>query len=160
LNFTMKPSGWQGRLASAGLVAALASSGCGGGSGLLPPASPEAAVRTFLNAVKANNLPAMSEVWGSSRGPAKGYMKRDELDQRLTVIRTYLDHEQFEILPSQSGLPAADGRRRVQVRLTRKGCTPVVPFTVAPYRGGWLVADIDLAAAGNPQRSCLPPEAR
>lgn len=117
-------------------------------------------MRSFLNAVKANNLAAMSEVWGSSRGPARIYMKQSELEQRLTIIRTYLEHEEFEILPSQSGIPVAEGRRGVQVRLTRKGCTPVVPFTLAPYRGGWLVADIDLAAAGNPKRSCLPPEGR
>ncbi len=161
LNFTMRllaPQGWP---ASAWVLAALlGAAGCGSGAGLMPPASPEAAVRSFLNAVKANNLAAMSEVWGSSRGPARTYMKQGELDQRLAIIRAYLEHEQFEILPSQSGVPVAEGRRGVQVRLTRNGCTPVVPFTVAPYRGGWLVADIDLAAAGNPKRSCLPPEGR
>lgn len=130
---------------------------CGGPRTVVAPVSPEAAVRGFLNAVRANSLIAMSELWGSPRGPARSYMKRDELDQRLTVIRTYLNHETFEILESQGALPVGpDGRRSLQVRLTRRGCTPVVPFAVVPYGGGWLVSDIDLSAAGNPQRSCPP----
>ncbi len=141
-------------------LAALLLAACGGPGGTVPsPASPEAAVRSFLNAVKANSLSAMAQSWGSSRGPASSYMERAELDQRLTVIRAFLEHERFEILETQAGGTAvADGRRTVKVRLARKGCTPVVPFTVAPYRGGWLVTDIDLSAAGNPQRTC-PPDA-
>jgi hypothetical protein len=114
-------------------------------------------VRSFLNAVKANSLSAMGETWGSGRGPAVGYMDRAELEQRLTVIRTFLEHEKFEILESQASVvPGSEQKRVVQVRLTRKGCQPVVPFTVIPYGGGWLVTDIDLSAAGNPQRPCPP----
>lgn len=139
---------------------ALAVWACGGHSTILAPTSPEAAVRSFLNAVHANSLSAMSELWGSSRGPARSYMNGHEMEQRLTIIQTYLQHERFEILESQSG-PAlgVDGRRSVKAQLLRRGCQPVVPFTLVPYGGGWLVSDIDLSAAGNPQRSCPPPGA-
>lgn len=132
---------------------------CGGPrTGAPAPVSPEAAVRSFLNAVKANSLSAMAETWGTARGPAVGYMDRTELEQRLMVIRAYLDHESFEILGSPpTDLAQQNAQRRVvQVRLTRKGCQPVVPFTVIPYGRGWLVTDIDLSAAGNPQRPCPP----
>lgn len=157
LNFTMTPGQTQGFRAGLLAAAALLLVACGGPQSVAAPASPEAAVRGFLNAVRANSLLAMSEVWGSARGPARRYMRRDEVDQRLAVIRAYLDHERFEILESQAVLPPGpDGRRSLQVRLTRRGCTPVVPFTVVPYGGGWLVSDIDLAAAGNPQRRCPP----
>jgi hypothetical protein len=160
LNITMTPAQTQGFRAAALAATALLIVACGGPQSVAAPASPEASVRGFLNAVKANSLAAMSELWGSARGPARTYMNREELDQRLTVIRTYLAHERFEILESQSALPPGpDGRRSLQVRLTRNGCTPVVPFTVVPYRGGWLVSDIDLSAAGNPQRRCAPQDA-
>lgn len=110
-----------------------------------------------MNAVKAQSLAGMGSLWGSNRGPANSYMAREELEQRLTVIRTYLAHEQYELLePQADAMPAAD-RRVVQVRLTRNGCTPVVPFTMVRYGTGWLVAEIDLAAAGNPQRRCTAP---
>jgi hypothetical protein len=156
LNFTMKATATQGSRLSGLVLAVLALAACGRSSTVPLPASPEAAVRGFLDAVNANSLPRMSELWGSARGPARGYMKRDELDQRLTIIRSYLRYEKFEILESQ-GMPSGSGNERtVRVRLQRNGCTPVVPFTVAPYQGGWLVSNIDLAQAGNPARHCTP----
>lgn len=110
-----------------------------------------------MNAVRANSLRTMGELWGSSRGPASTYMRADELEQRLVVIRTFLEHEQFELLEPQVGALRGDGREQViQVRLTRKGCTPVVPVTLVPYRRGWLISSVDLAAAGNPARRCPP----
>ncbi len=127
---------------------------CGGGRETLAPSSPEAAVRNFMNAVRVNSLSTMGELWGSSRGPAKSYLPANELEQRLIVIRTYLDHESFEILEPQSSVPRAANQRIVEVRLTRKGCRPVVPFTLVSYKGGWLISNIDIAAAGNPARSC------
>jgi hypothetical protein len=130
---------------------------CGSRASAPAPVSPEAAVRSFLNAVKANSFSAMGETWGSARGPAVGYMDPTELEQRLTVIRTFLEHDSFEILGSPPGLgPENPPKRVVQVRLIRKGCQPVVPFTVIPYGNGWLVSDIDLSAAGNPRRPCPP----
>ncbi|NIM48468.1 MAG: hypothetical protein GTN62_02135 [Gemmatimonadales bacterium] len=126
------------------------------------PADPEAAVRAFLGAVRANSLVAMGEIWGGSRGPASAYMDPAELEQRLTVMRIYLEHEQYEILPpGESGITGDRSRERiVRVQLTRKGCTPVVPFTVVKWRDGWLVSNFDIAAAGNPARSCEPGETR
>ena len=121
-----------------------------------PPASPEAAVRGFLDAVSANSLSRMGELWGSSRGPARSYMKHDELEQRLTIIRTYLQHDKYEILESQGAPATLAGGRTVRVRLDRGGCAPVVPFTLVPYAGGWLISNIDLAQAGNPARRCAP----
>jgi hypothetical protein len=85
-------------------------------------------------------------------------MDQATLEQRLTVIRIYLEHEDFAIVPGDpvAGVNIEAGERAVFVRITRKGCTPTVPFTLVPYRGGWLVRSIDLAAAGNPSRRCEP----
>ena len=138
------------------VLAMLVLAACGRTSTVPPPSSPEAAVRGFLDAISANSLTRMGELWGSSRGPARGYMKRAELEERLTIIRTYLQHDKYEILASQGLPPAVAGERTVRVRLERKGCTPVVPFTLVPYAGGWLVSNIDLAQAGNPARRCAP----
>jgi len=102
-------------------VATVLVAACGGhAAGGPAPVSPEAAVRSFLNAVKANSLPGMGEAWGSSRGPAASYMERTEMDQRLTVIRAFLEHERFEILGTQAAVPPGSDRKRiVKVRLTR-----------------------------------------
>jgi hypothetical protein len=129
---------------------------CGGHrlGGNSAPSDPEAAVRAFLNAVHANSIAGLRELWGTERGPAARSMGGRELDQRLTVMRTYLAHERFEIVEANAVDPANIAQRVVRVRLMRKGCQQVVPFTLAAWHNGWLVKSVDLAAAGNPARPC------
>ena len=137
------------------LISILACAACAGkrtDAGNLP-SDPAAAVREFLTAVKANDLTAMGDVWGSSRGPANTWMKNDELQKRLTVMRAVLVHDSFAIDPGTFPGNASE-ERVVRVRLTRGNCTPVVPFTAREYRGRWIVSAIDLEAAGNPARPC------
>lgn len=113
------------------------------------------AVRLFLNALREGGLRTMSELWGSDRGPAATYMKDEELEKRLTLIRVYLQHERFELVPDNTGQLGSGRTLTIQVRLFRRGCEPVVPFRLVRYRQGWLITDIDLGAAGNPQRRCV-----
>ncbi len=130
---------------------------CGGGSpeSVVPaPAEPEAAIREFMSAIAAQNLDDMAGLWGGERGPALRYMDRTELHQRLTVIRIYLEHERYDILPPSLSATPQPGRRHYQVRLENKGCRPVVPFTLIRYREGWLVNSVDLGAVGNPAKRC------
>ena len=109
-----------------------------------------------MSAVRAGDLDAMGRLWGTADGPAAHRMDGGELERRLTVMRIYLQHEEYSIVTGARDptIRLRRGERVVSVRITRKGCTPVVPFTVTPYRGGWLVRDVKLEAAGNPARSC------
>ena len=129
-----------------------------GGAGSPQPANPEATVIEFLSAVRNQDMAAMERMWGSSMGLASDQMDTQTLQQRLTVIRIYLEHEEYAIVPQPRDMlvEKQSNEQVVYVRLTRKGCTPVVPFTVAPYRRSWLVRNIDLGAAGNPERRCQP----
>ena len=139
---------------SLGPLALLALGACGGGSRLAPtaPVEPEAAIRGFMDAVKANSFVAMSELWGTSKGPAVRWMDRQLLDQRLTVMHAYLVHETFEIHPPKASRSQAQGERAFEVTITRKGCSSAVPFTLVAFGGGWLVKAVDLGAAGTPPR--------
>ncbi len=128
--------------------------GCSRSGSYPAPAEPEAAVRAFMNAVAANSMVAMGELWGTSRGPAVGFMDRDQLEKRLTVIRAYLEHERFEIIGTSTSVSGNADERQLQVRIVRRGCTPVVPMTMVRYRSGWLVSDVNLEAAGNPAQTC------
>jgi hypothetical protein len=136
------------------LILAAAAAGCKPPATNVAPSEPVAAVERLLAGVQANDLQAMGEAWGSSRGPANRWMETEERHKRLTIIRSFLAHESFAfeergILPGNS-----PNERVVRVRLTRRGCKPVVPFTTVRYGGGWIVSAIDLEAAGNPARSC------
>lgn len=134
----------------------LATSACGGKrvdpAGL--PTEPEAAVREFMAGVRANDLVVMGGVWGSNKGPASAWMPADELQKRLTVIRSYLTHATWDLEPGGALPGHSSSERIVRVRLNRDGCAPVVPFTTLQYRGRWIVSAIDLDAAGNPARPC------
>ena len=127
-----------------------------GGAGSPQPANPEATVIEFLSAVRNQDMGALEQLWGSSAGLATDQMDTHTLQQRLTVIRIYLEHEEYAIVPQPRDMlvEKRSNEQVVYVRLTRKGCTPVVPFTVAPYRGAWLGRYIDLEAAGHPERTC------
>jgi hypothetical protein len=129
---------------------------CSRGGNVPAPTEPEAAIRGFMNAVRANSIIAMGEYWGTSRGPAVRIMDRTEMEQRLTVIRTYLTHDSFEFTERNVPAPAGGGQRILDVRIVRGNCRPVVPFTVVRSGSGWLVQAIDLSAAGNPARPCPP----
>ncbi len=135
-------------------VGSCSSGGGGGGGGAAAPSSPEATVDAFMNAVRANSLVGMADLWGSDRGRVKNYMNPDEVERRLTVMRIYLENEEYEILAPGAQMGLDEKQRIVRVQLTRMGCRPVVPFTVTRFGNGWLVSNVDLAAAGNPARAC------
>ncbi len=134
---------------------------CGGGSpvpdGIAPQPIPEQAVEMFMAAVKARSFATMGELWGTaSDGPVNRTMDADERSKRLAVIQAYLVHETYEILPPDVTQSTTDRSVHFRVRLTRRGCTPTVPFTLARHRQGWLITNIDLGAAGTPTRQCVP----
>lgn len=158
MNFTMSTRIAQalGALGVAVLGASLISCASGGSAAVPPPADPAATVVSFLDAVKAGDLARMAQLWGGSRGLAADRIDATQLEQRLTVISIYLEHEEYAIVAG-TGDPTVllqPGERLVRVRLTRKGCEPVVPFTLTPYQGGWLIRNIRLEDAGNPARVC------
>ncbi len=137
------------------LALALIIGACGGkDTTTVPtPIDPESAIQGFMGAVRAQDLRGMANLWGTSKGPASKTMKSEELRRRLSVIQVYLVHDSFEILPAIVSTTDG-GKRDFVVRITRRGCTPSIPFSLVRYGGGWLVNSVDLAAAGNPAREC------
>jgi hypothetical protein len=116
---------------------------------------PSAVVAEFLAEVKENDLGAMGSLWGSKRGPASSYLDQEVLRKRLTVIAAYLQHDSYEFAqPEALAIAGQEESRGVAVRLLRSGCRAVVPFTLVPWSGRWLIENIDLAPIGNPARTC------
>ncbi len=118
------------------------------------PVDPQVTVTRFMSAVEANNLFAMGQLWGTKDGPSIEEMDSAELDMRLTVMRSYLTHDEYEIVASGSTARVDDRNRAYDIRLTRAGCVHNVPFELVRVGGGWLVSKIDLTRAGNPARAC------
>ena len=104
-------------------LGALACGGRGGSQAPAPQSLPESLAQ-FMSAVKANDLDHMKALWGTERGPASGWMKSEELRQRLTVLQIYLNHVGYRVIEGPLPVPTKDDRRMFRVELQRaNSCT-------------------------------------
>jgi hypothetical protein len=102
----------------------------------------QSAVRGFLEAVKNQDLQALSAYWGDREGLARDRYPMAELNRRELIMMCYLKHDRAEIL---SDAPSPDGGRTVAVQLTLGNLTASTNFqTVVGPDGRWyvMVADI------------------
>ncbi len=138
--------GWPGR---AGLVclATLWLAGCASGGGTAGQASDygaasaERVVAEFLEAARADDYQVMMNLFGTAEGPAPERLERSELEQRMFILASLLEHGSSEL--SRSNLPVGEGRVRIHADLTstRRG-NVTVPFIVTSWDGRWLVEQI------------------
>ena len=134
---------WAARSAGICLLFA-ALSGCASGGGRADPGelygeeSPEAAVQSFLDAVKRDNYQAMRRLFGTTSGPAEKRFGMIEVEQRMFVLAAFLEHDNFAV--RRSGLTEGPNKVRLMARMvgTRNG-DAIVPFIVAVYRNRWFV---------------------
>jgi hypothetical protein len=143
------------------LVLAVVLAACGGGSApsTVSPTTSSArgAVDAFMQAVADSNVAKMAELWGTSAGPAAKTRQPADWERRVAVMQAYLQNESHRVVSDGPATPAGEGRRSVQVEIRRQLCTWSVPFTAIRLGDGtWIVNQVDLTAAGNPARPCVP----
>ena len=104
--------------------------------------SPKAAVEGFLAAVRAQDLQAMSVVWGTEKGPARDAMAPDRLEKSELIMMCYFNHEKFRI-----GREATrEGKQVFSVDLTKGPLTRTTSFyTVKGPSSRWFVENADIA---------------
>jgi hypothetical protein len=112
-------------------------------SQLVGASSPRMAVEQFLAAVNAQDLQAMSVVFGTSHGPSRDNMDRTELDKRLIILQCYFYHDKSRILGENPG----EGNERVlNVELTRGRLTRTPRFyTIEGPNNRWFVDNMEIA---------------
>ncbi len=114
------------------------------GSSLVGASTPRMAVEQFLAAVRAQDLQAMSAVFGTTRGPSRDNMDREQLDKRLIILQCYFYHDKFRILGEN---PGEAGHRVFLVELTRGRLTRSPRFyTIQGPRDRWFVDNMEIAA--------------
>lgn len=96
-------------------------------------ATPREAVQKFLAAGKAQDLQAMSSIWGTSAGPARSTMEQEELEQREIILLCFLKHDSYKIA---SESPASNGERVFNVEMTYKDMTRAANFFATPGPAG------------------------
>jgi len=134
-------------------VTACAGGGASGGAAAAPAplsgamsgaGSSREAVETFMRAVRAQDLQTMAAVWGTSRGPARDQLDREQLEKRLIIIQCKLDHEEWGFAEQRARL-LAGGKQDFQVRVRQKNVAAVTTFTtIQAVDGRWYVEIVDL----------------
>lgn len=116
-------------------------SGASGGEGPLGSASPEDAIQSFLNAANRDDYRAMTRLFGSTAGPALERMEATEVEQRMFVLASLLEHDNYAL--RRSGLTEGPNEIRFSVDMTgtRNG-NVTVPFIVATHGGRWYVQQV------------------
>ena len=106
-------------------------------------ATPRAAVEAFIGAIGAQDLQAMSAVWGNKDGPARDarVFSRDEMEQRELYLVRCLKHDRFRVLGES---PAADNERVFTVELVRGTLTRVTDFYTARGADRWYVRSANM----------------
>ncbi|MGQ0648172.1 MAG: hypothetical protein ACT4P7_11430 [Gemmatimonadaceae bacterium] len=94
-----------------------------------------------MNAVAAQDLQAMSVVWGTEKGAARDQLDRNELDQRLIMIQRCYAHDRFSIVDEA---PGQSGHRMIKVSIVRgrRTKTPTFELVKGPS-DRWFVQDAD-----------------
>ena len=101
-----------------------------------------AAAQAFLDAGKAQDLQALSTVWGNNQGPLRNQISHDELEKRELIMMCFLKHDTDSI----GGPRASAGSRIVfTVTLTQGQVSRATTITtmVGPS-SRWYVEKIDL----------------
>jgi hypothetical protein len=124
------------------------------GSGPAGADSQTAAVERFLKAARANDIRALSDVWGDESGPSRNKLATQELERRELIMVCLLQHDQSRISsPSRT----EGGRFALAVELNQGTLTATSKFTVAKGPSDrWYVQDFEtvpLQAKG----FCRPP---
>ena len=102
------------------------------------------AVEEFLVAVKAQDIQAMSVLFGTSRGPARDNMDREELEKRLIILQCYFSHDKFRIVDE---FPGEGGHRVISVELTKGSNTRNPKFyAIAGPSNRFYVDNMEIAA--------------
>lgn len=128
------------------VLAILTGAGCASSPELSHPPSrygaptAEAAVRAFLDAVRAEDYAAMARYFGTRQGPAEREFGVAEVEQRMVVLGRLLRHGSYELRREELGRLGSERSRFVaDLRGTREGRMRVPVIAVSTPDGRWFV---------------------
>lgn len=103
--------------------------------------TPRDAVDRFMAAASAQDLQAMSLIWGTSSGPTISTMEKDERDKREIIMMCYLKHNRYQIVGEA---PGPSGERVFAMEVMFKDLTRRTTFkAVRGPSNRWYVREFD-----------------
>ena len=129
------------RTAPAGTPSPSGTAPSGTSSGAAGASSPRGALDLFLSAAKAQDLQALSSVWGDENGAARDRNPRREFEQSQLVLLCLVHHDQAKVGDLRQ---AENGRFVTTVDMVQGTAKATVPYTLAHTPSGrWFVQSVD-----------------
>lgn len=104
------------------------------------------ALARFLQAAKVQDVQAMSNVWGTTKGPARTdrtFMSIEAMEQRIIFMMRCLRHDSYTV---NSETPAVGDKRNFTVTLKLGALTAVTDFTTTPGpEGRFYLETLDIS---------------
>jgi hypothetical protein len=116
--------------------------------------TPRGAVEQFMLAVRAQDLQAISTVWGNAKGPARDQgMTRAELEQRELLMVCFFNHDTYKI----TGYTEVNTKKAfIGVELKKGALTRTTEFTVEKGPSSrWYASVEDVTSVKD---LCRPPQ--
>lgn len=106
---------------------------------------PALVVERFLRAANANDLPTMTELFGTAEQSIRELDGETRSEERMYVLASVLRHQDWSI----QGQEAVPGRMvdatELQVMIEKEEKSAVVPFLVVRrHQGGWIIERINI----------------
>ncbi|MGQ0560941.1 MAG: hypothetical protein ACT443_03595 [Gemmatimonadota bacterium] len=113
---------------------------------------PSLLVEQFMRAANTKDLDAMARLFGTIDGPVADRWPKAEVEKRMFLIATELQHEDFKVASEQMVPGRSDVATRLIVDLKKSGRTYNVPFTLVRYKdNSWLVEQIGIEVITAPR---------
>ena len=130
-----------GNPGSAGTASSGTANGAAGAS------SPRGALDLFLSAAKAQDLQALSSVWGDENGAARDRNPRREFEQSQLVLLCLVHNDQAKVGDLRQ---AENGRFVTTVDMRQGPSKATVSYTLAKTPAGrWFVQSVDTKSLQN-----------
>ena len=120
----------------------------------------EMAVNQFVSAARAQDMQALSTVWGNADSPTRDRVEREELERRMLIIMCHLKHDESRIGAAR---PGEAGRTLHTVDFKKGELERSSTFTTVrnAKSNRWYVEDVDLSplrdlCAQTPKGSAKP----
>ena len=96
------------------------------------------ALDAFLAAIRAKDLQALGANWGDKDGAIRDSKRisREDLEKRELLLMCYFAHDSFTVLNDE---PAANGERKMTVRLTKGTMSRTTDFFLTGAPDRWYV---------------------
>jgi hypothetical protein len=108
---------------------------------------PRGAVEQMLAAARAQDLQAITAVWGDERGLVRDRTSREEVESRSFILACLLRSDSHTLGPA---MPATGGHVFVNADLVQGKLKATTRFELAPTPGRrWLVTNVDVQALQN-----------